>query len=104
MDEVDASCASCYQVAGGPGDEMVETLGVMLRNARARAGKTQEEVAEEMGIDRGTYIRYEGGGSYPEVRLRGSVAQWLGVDVADLPPPPEQKKAKKRTRRSGVSS
>lgn len=64
----------------------MKTLSQAMKKKRSGTGQTQAQVAEEVGVDRGTIIRYESGATYPDTRHRKKIADWLGVDSDDLPP------------------
>lgn len=55
-----------------------------LREARERAGLTQEELARKIGIDRSTYTHYERGDRVPSLRVGITLAECLGIDVGAL--------------------
>lgn len=60
-------------------------MNVALRAARERSGKTQAQVAEEVGIKEQAYQKYEYGLSIPNVRTAIRIADSLGVvDLREL--------------------
>ena len=73
----------------------MKTLGDMIRDHRSETGETQAQVAKVTGMDRGTWIRYESDRSYPGVRQRKRVADWLGIELGQLPPEVPREKAGK---------
>lgn len=50
-----------------------------LRTARTLRGKTQEEVAEALGIDQSHYSKFENGGKEPALFLFGAIADLFDV-------------------------
>ena len=64
-----------------PTPELLPTTGDKLRWHRYRLGLRQRDVADRVGLDRGTYIHYEAGTMerYPPDRLN-SIAAILGVE------------------------
>lgn len=61
-----------------------KSLGENLKQARKRVGKTQEEVAKAVGIERSTYAHYEIGTSSPDVNLLMEIAKVLNSSVSGL--------------------
>lgn len=55
-----------------------------LKQARLAAGKTQAQVAEEVGISERNYQNYERGLVEPGVRTAIRIADALGVEVKEL--------------------
>jgi transcriptional regulator with XRE-family HTH domain len=55
-----------------------------LRRARKAAGFTQESLAEKIGVDRTTPIRWERGEAEPSPHLRPKLAKALGISLCDL--------------------
>lgn len=61
--------------------------GKEIQAARKRAGLTQAELAEKVGVEQGTVARWEGGGiSVPTKRLK-DVAAATGITLAELMDP-----------------
>jgi transcriptional regulator with XRE-family HTH domain len=50
-----------------------------VRMARAKAGLTQVQVAEKMGVTQGTYSAFESGKGSPTLDLVERIAKALGV-------------------------
>lgn len=61
--------------------------GGAYRNARAvaRPRISQKSLAEEVGVDTRTIMRYEHGETRPSPAIRDQIAQVLGIDPAALP-------------------
>lgn len=55
-----------------------------LRSLRERLGKTQQQIADEMGIDKSTYCGYETGKRQPDVKKLKQLAAILGVSGDEL--------------------
>lgn len=55
-----------------------------LRAAREKSGKTQAQVAKEVGIAEVVYQRYEYGANEPGVRTAIRIARALSCTVEDL--------------------
>jgi putative transcriptional regulator len=60
------------------------TLGVRLKEARTKAGLTQAELAERVGVSRKTINTVENGVFIPSTLLALKLAAELGVSVEDL--------------------
>ena len=59
-------------------------MNVKLRAARERAGKTQAQVARDVGIREAVYQRYEYGVNEPSVTTALRIARSLGDTVEAL--------------------
>ncbi len=55
-----------------------------LKEHRQRAGLTQEELAERVGVRRETIVFLEGGAYNPSLRLALLIAREMGVSVETL--------------------
>lgn len=55
-----------------------------LVQARRAAGHTQESLAEALGVDRSTVVRWEAGGTEPQPYVRPKIASLLGVSPDEL--------------------
>lgn len=53
-------------------------LGNNIRQFRRQNGRTQEALAEALGVTSQAVSRWESGGSYPEMGLLPSIANFLG--------------------------
>ena len=65
-------------------NEEVVKLQFTLRQARTHAGLTQEDVANSLGIDRGTYIRMEKEPQRATVKQINAISALTGIPVVDL--------------------
>lgn len=59
-------------------------MNLKLKAAREKSGKTQAQVAKEVGISIAQYQNIEYGKSEPGVRTAIRIAEVLGVDVKTL--------------------
>lgn len=64
--------------------ELARILGVNVRRARKRLGKSQEELALDVGMKRGYLSDLERGTRNPSVKAIARLAAALGVDPASL--------------------
>ena len=55
-----------------------------IRQARAHAGLTQGQIAESLGIDRGTYIKIEKDPLRATVRQINMISALTGIPVSDI--------------------
>lgn len=72
---------------------MLDELHIKIRRAREQAGFSQEEMAEELGVGRTTYINFETGRTRLFNPLLENMAGRLGISVEELlygPRPDEQ--------------
>lgn len=60
------------------------TFSEYLRQARKKAGYTQETIAAELGIERTNYIPYETGKALPSIYTIPKLAKALGVTIQDI--------------------
>ncbi len=60
------------------------SLGNKIRELRRRDGRTQEALAEALGVTSQAVSRWEGGGSYPDMELLPSIANYFGVTIDEL--------------------
>ena len=60
------------------------SLGRNLAYFRRLAGMTQQQVADELNLNRTTYTKYETGVSEPGIEMLKRIAEILNVDVASL--------------------
>ena len=59
-------------------------LGNNIRQLRRRDQKTQEALAEALGVTSQAVSRWESGGSYPDMNLIPSIANYFGVTIDEL--------------------
>lgn len=59
-------------------------LGTKIRQLRRRDGRTQETLAEALGVTAQAVSRWEAGGSYPDMNLLPSIANYFGVSLDEL--------------------
>lgn len=59
-------------------------LGNKIRALRHRDGRTQEALAEVLGVTAQAVSRWEAGGSYPDMNLIPSIANYFGVTIDEL--------------------
>lgn len=59
-------------------------LGEKIRSLRHRDSKTQEDLANVLGVTSQAVSRWESGGSYPDVNLIPSIANYFGITIDEL--------------------
>lgn len=59
-------------------------LGAKIRELRHRDGRTQEMLADALGVTSQAVSRWESGGSYPDMELMPSIANYFGVTIDEL--------------------
>ena len=59
-------------------------LGNNIRQLRRRDKRTQEQLAEALGVTSQAVSRWESGGSYPDMNLIPSIANYFGVSIDEL--------------------
>ncbi len=59
-------------------------LGTKIRTLRRRDGRTQEALAEALGVTSQAVSRWESSGSYPDINLIPSIANYFGVTIDEL--------------------
>lgn len=59
-------------------------LGNNIRQLRRRDKRTQESLAEALGVTSQAVSRWESGGSYPDMNLIPSIANFFGVSIDEL--------------------
>ncbi|MBK5228791.1 MAG: helix-turn-helix transcriptional regulator [Actinobacteria bacterium] len=67
---------------GGGGREKVRRGGELIKEARLRAGLTQQELADRMGSSQSVIVRWESGQRSPTVETLVRAARASGLDVA----------------------
>ncbi len=60
------------------------TLGEKIKELRKRDGRTQEMLAEALGVTGQAVSRWEANGSYPDMELIPSIANYFGVSIDEL--------------------
>lgn len=66
------------------GRALAPERGHRVAQARRRAGLTQPQLAEKVGVGRVTIARIEGGNTSPSVKLALAIAHELGESVERL--------------------
>lgn len=56
----------------------------LLKELRKKKGLLQKDVAEHLGIDRTTYVKYENGVSEPDFKTLKKIANLFDVSTDDL--------------------
>ena len=59
-------------------------LGNKIRELRRRDGRTQEDLADALGITSQAVSRWESGGSYPDMEIMPALANYFGVTIDEL--------------------
>ena len=59
-------------------------LGNKIRQLRHRDGRTQEALAEALGVTPQAISRWEANGSFPDMNLIPSIANYFGVTIDEL--------------------
>ncbi|MBQ9151529.1 MAG: helix-turn-helix transcriptional regulator [Clostridia bacterium] len=59
-------------------------VGNKIRELRRRDGRTQEALAEALGVTSQAVSRWESGGSYPDMELMPPIANYFGVTIDEL--------------------
>ncbi|MGN1345863.1 MAG: helix-turn-helix transcriptional regulator [Eubacteriales bacterium] len=59
-------------------------IGEQIREFRRRDGRTQEALAEAVGVTPQAVSRWESGGSYPDMEILPSIANYFGVSIDEL--------------------
>ena len=59
-------------------------LGTKIRELRRRDGITQETLAEVLGVTSQAVSRWESNGSYPDMEIVPSIANYFGVSIDEL--------------------
>ncbi|HEY7061705.1 MAG TPA: helix-turn-helix transcriptional regulator [Chloroflexota bacterium] len=73
---------------GHDATENKAVMGTRFRALRERAGLTQAQVANRLGVSEGAYRAYEAGRNEPSFTAIPALAEALGVQPADLFPSP----------------
>ncbi len=59
-------------------------LGTKIRELRRRDGRTQENLAEFLGVSAQAVSRWESGGSYPDMEMIPSIANFFHISIDEL--------------------
>lgn len=59
-------------------------LGTKIRQLRHRDGRTQETLAEVLGVTSQAVSRWESGGSYPDIEIMPAIANYFSVTIDEL--------------------
>jgi len=61
-------------------------FAVRLKKLREKAGISQVEAAELVGVSRATYFNWESGSNYPHIKNLAKLAEIMGVTPRNLLP------------------
>lgn len=59
-------------------------LGNKIRELRHRDGRTQEALAEALGVTSQAVSRWESNGGYPDMEMMPSIANFFGITMDEL--------------------
>ena len=59
-------------------------FGAKIRELRRRDGRTQEHLAEALGVTAQAVSRWESGGSYPDMEMIPAIANYFHVSIDEL--------------------
>ena len=59
-------------------------LGIKIRELRRRDGRTQDNLAETLGVTAQAVSRWESGGSYPDMEMIPAISNYFGVSIDEL--------------------
>ena len=59
-------------------------IGVKIKELRKRDGRTQNTVAEALGVTAQALSRWESGGSYPDMELLPAIANYFHISIDEL--------------------
>ena len=59
-------------------------IGTKIRELRRRDGRTQDNLAEALGITAQAVSRWESGGSYPDMEMIPAIANYFHVSIDEL--------------------
>lgn len=60
------------------------SIGLKIRQLRHHDGRTQEMLAEALGITSQAVSRWESGGSYPDMEMIPAIANYFGISIDEL--------------------
>ena len=59
-------------------------IGSKIRELRRRDGRTQEAMAEALGVTGQAVSRWESGGSYPDMEMLPAIANYFHIAIDEL--------------------
>ena len=59
-------------------------LGTKIRTLRQRDGRTQDALAEALGVSAQAVSRWESGGSYPDMETIPAIANYFHISIDEL--------------------
>ena len=59
-------------------------IGIKIRELRRRDGRTQDALAEALGITAQAVSRWEAGGSYPDMEMIPAIANYFHISIDEL--------------------
>lgn len=59
-------------------------LGIKIRELRRRDGRTQDALADALGVTAQAVSRWESGGSYPDIEIIPSIANYFHISIDEL--------------------
>ena len=59
-------------------------LGIKIRELRRRDGRTQDNLAESLGVTAQAVSRWESGGSYPDMEMIPAIANYFHISIDEL--------------------
>ena len=59
-------------------------LGTKIRELRRRDGRTQDNLAETLGVTAQAVSRWESGGSYPDLETIPAIANYFHISIDEL--------------------
>ena len=59
-------------------------LGTKIRELRRRDGRTQDNLAEALGVSAQAVSRWESGGSYPDIEIIPAIANYFHISIDEL--------------------
>ena len=59
-------------------------LGQKIRELRHRDGRTQETLADALGVTSQAISRWEANGGYPDMEMIPAIANYFGVSIDEL--------------------
>lgn len=63
---------------------MLITIGRKIRELRRRDGRTQETLADALGVTSQAVSRWEAGGGYPDMEIIPSITNYFGITIDEL--------------------